>query len=61
MLYMLYYTLCLAFCAFNSPGLAWLRVMLRSSCQALHMAAAMGHTDICALLLIHGPAAANKA
>ncbi|CAK9071663.1 unnamed protein product [Durusdinium trenchii] len=28
---------------------------------ALHMAAAMGHTDICALLLIHGPAAANKA
>eukprot|EP00438_Fugacium_kawagutii_P035899 Skav228961 [mRNA] locus=scaffold3906:56886:62987:+ [translate_table: standard] len=28
---------------------------------ALHMAAAMGHSDICALLLIHGPRAANKA
>lgn len=27
---------------------------------ALHMAAAMGHTEICALLLIHGPRAANK-
>eukprot|EP00434_Breviolum_minutum_P007403 symbB.v1.2.006534.t1/scaffold389.1/size214891/9 len=28
---------------------------------ALHMAAAMGHTEICTLLLIHGPRAANKA
>ena len=29
--------------------------------QALHMAAAGGHSEICALLLIYGSAAANKA
>ena len=34
---------------------------LHSVVEALHMAAATGRAEICQLLLIHGPSAANKA